>query len=377
MAQSVPLRATAQAAGLSVFNRKSPSGKDSCTSLLHVHERHREFRTCSSLVGSTYGNVGGLAVPARVHHEHLRRHARRARLPAGVRLPRVEERLRERFHYLEPIDLRLGVDTARGPDEAARELLILKVCLGEIERSRPFLIGLIGDRYGWVPPADRITAAAREAGFERELVGRSVTALEIEYAVLGHDSRIPRSRFYFRDPLPYDAMPPEAAADFSDAYNDQAGAGRVARLKTFLKDTLPRERVRSYSAQWDSTARRVVGLEAWGRQVVEDLWADLEAETRAFMTVQAATWQEHDARLLKQFVATVCREFRGREEFVRQLVDLAEAFGAKAARGACIVGPPGSGKSAIFAELFRRLQQPGDHILLAHAAGIGPRAGEV
>ncbi len=67
--------------------------------------------------------------------------------------PELEERLKARFHHLEPIDLRWGVDTASEADEEAKQRLMLKVCLAEIKRSRPFLIALIGDRYGWVPPA--------------------------------------------------------------------------------------------------------------------------------------------------------------------------------------------------------------------------------
>ena len=51
--------------------------------------------------------------------------------------PRLEERRRERRHQFEPIDLRLGVETADVGTEEARELLVLKVCLEEIQRSRP------------------------------------------------------------------------------------------------------------------------------------------------------------------------------------------------------------------------------------------------
>lgn len=98
--------------------------------------------------------------------------------------PELEERLKARFHHLEPIDLRWGVDTASEADEEAKQRLVLKVCLAEIERSRPFLIALIGDRYGWVPPLERMQAAAQEAGHQGELTGKSVTALEIEYGVL-------------------------------------------------------------------------------------------------------------------------------------------------------------------------------------------------
>ena len=70
--------------------------------------------------------------------------------------PALEERLRARRTHLEPIDLRWGVETVSAAEDEAKELLVLKVCLAEEARSRPFLIGLLGDRYDWVPPAERI-----------------------------------------------------------------------------------------------------------------------------------------------------------------------------------------------------------------------------
>ena len=94
-------------------------------------------------------------------------------------IPELEERLRERRHHLEVIDLRWGVETGAETDTEKKEMLVLKVCLDEIRRSRPFLIVLLGDRYGWVPPTARIARAAQEAGYENDLTGKSVTALEI------------------------------------------------------------------------------------------------------------------------------------------------------------------------------------------------------
>ena len=82
--------------------------------------------------------------------------------------PALEARLRERRSRLEPIDLRVGVDTTQAASEREREQQILKVCLREIDRSRPFLMVLLGDRYGWVPDDDRIRAAAGEVGFATE-----------------------------------------------------------------------------------------------------------------------------------------------------------------------------------------------------------------
>jgi hypothetical protein len=88
---------------------------------------------------------------------------------------------------LEPIDLRVGVETDSTKTEREREFHILKVCLAEIERSRPFLLVLLGDRYGWVPGEDRIKAAASEAGFGPAAKRASVAALEIEYGLLKTD----------------------------------------------------------------------------------------------------------------------------------------------------------------------------------------------
>jgi hypothetical protein len=52
----------------------------------------------------------------------------------------------------------VGVETADTQTERERELQTLKLCLDEIRACRPFFIGLLGDRYGWVPGDDAFTA---------------------------------------------------------------------------------------------------------------------------------------------------------------------------------------------------------------------------
>jgi hypothetical protein len=44
------------------------------------------------------------------------------------------------------VDLRWGIT-----DEATAEGKVLPICLEEIKRCRPYFIGLLGERYGWVP----------------------------------------------------------------------------------------------------------------------------------------------------------------------------------------------------------------------------------
>ncbi len=305
--------------------------------------------------------------------------------------PRLEEELRKRRHQLEPIDLRLGVETAQLGTEEARELLVLKVCLEEIQRSRPFLLVLLGDRYGWVPPLERMATAAQEAGFKADLQDKSVTALEIEFGVLKqHPDQRRRSFFYFRQPLPYAEMPPAVAAQYSDAQATdprvRAGHDRLEALKQSLrKDPELSPHVHDYTAAWDHATGQVTGLEAWGEMVFQHLWKELDEETRAFAALPPPTEEAQERAALVEFAENRCRDFTGRKDLLEQLHTLATAPAASgAAWGACLTGAPGSGKSAVFAELFQRLSSPAlQHantpvpLVLANAAGGTPRGAQV
>ena len=138
------------------------------------------------------------------------------------------ERLQERMHHLEPIDLRWGIETKSVAEDNAKEMLILKVCFSEIKRSQPFLIALVGDRYGWIPPLERVKQAALEINYKGDIENKSITALEIEYGVLNDKNQKKRSRFYFREALPYAEMPPEVAAIYSDEYSKEENAANAS-----------------------------------------------------------------------------------------------------------------------------------------------------
>ena len=94
-------------------------------------------------------------------------------------------------------DLRWGVDTLDldGDSGAAK---VLDVCLDMIDSCRPYMIVLLGDRYGWIPDRSVVRSALRgRGGFGRRAT--SVTELEIEYGVLRHPEQLPQTLFYFRE----------------------------------------------------------------------------------------------------------------------------------------------------------------------------------
>jgi tetratricopeptide (TPR) repeat protein len=300
--------------------------------------------------------------------------------------PELQERLRGRRVVIEPIDLRLGVDTAAIADEGQRELQVLQVSLAEIARSRPFLIGLIGERYGWIPPAERMRAAADEAGFAGEIAGRSVTELEIAYGVLASPAQQRRSFFYLREPLPCSEMDPAVAADYAETFATDADATERAEraqkllaLKARLAEELP-DRLRPYHATW--TGQTVSGLEAFGEQVLEDLWRELDLETRDRIGAPAPTWQESERDTLQEFLDWRASGFIGRTAELDRLERLC-LDPAPDASALCLSGEAGAGKSALLAALAQRLAAaPGGPtgkaapLLLVHAAGVSPLAGQ-
>jgi hypothetical protein len=196
--------------------------------------------------------------------DHLRAHV----------FPALEERLHTRRRHLEWVDLRIGVAGAEAGSDEQRELQVLKVCLAEVRRCRPFFLVLLGDRYGWIPPAERIAAAAAEEDFRADFDG-SVTELEIEFGSFTDSEVPPRTLFYFREPLPYALIDKKIAADYRN--DDAAGASRLSALKRRIESALP-ERVRRYRVDWDNANGSVTGLEQWGRDVLEDIWNELADE---------------------------------------------------------------------------------------------------
>jgi hypothetical protein len=89
--------------------------------------------------------------------------------------PELRRKCAKRFVTFTEVDLRWGITESQ-----ANEGQVLPLCLAEIERSRPYFIGLLGERYGWIPDTIRPEVIEREPWLKEHVQGRtSVTELEI------------------------------------------------------------------------------------------------------------------------------------------------------------------------------------------------------
>jgi tetratricopeptide (TPR) repeat protein len=287
----------------------------------------------------------------------------------------LEEKLAERRIRLEPIDLRWGVETTSEKEKEQKELLVLKVCLDEIDRCQPFFIGIIGDRYGWIPPKKRLLDAENEKGFTSKLENKSVTALEIEYGALASKEQLRRSFFFFREPLPYEDMPKEIRSAYSDRHNPElqpeVAQKRLDDFKALIIKTIGKERVFTYKANWDG--KKVVGLEDFKSKVTAVLWQELDEATKELETVRPKTWQEEERRYLQDFIEDRTVSFNGRGDIIQKLKQFALSKSGSDNWGLCLTGESGLGKSSLFSKLYKELKKE-NVLLLAHAAGISLRS---
>ena len=95
------------------------------------------------------------------------------------------------------------------------------------------------------------------------------------------------------------------------------------------------------------------------------------------MRAPEISWQQAERNSLEDFVDDRARDFVGRQAVIARLTSLCLSPAQDGAPwGVCVTGEPGSGKSALFGELLRRMKDT-DAFVLAHAAGTSPRASSV
>ncbi len=111
--------------------------------------------------------------------------------------PELRQLCQQRNVELVEVDLRWGIS-----EEQSTRRETLKLCLDEIRDCRPFFIGLLGERYGWMPGNDAFTAdLTEEEPWLKDIHDKSVTELEILHGVLNNPDIAGRAFFYFRDPV--------------------------------------------------------------------------------------------------------------------------------------------------------------------------------
>jgi hypothetical protein len=256
--------------------------------------------------------------------------------------PTLRRRSLDRHVDTTIVDLRWGIT-----DEQASRGMTLPVCLKEVERCRPYFVGLLGHRYGWVPPADTYPSdlVERMPWLSEHAGGSSMTELEIRHGVLREALR--DARFYFRA-YAYSAG---KGADFEST--DPVERQKLEKLKQLI-----RERGLHIFEDYPDPA-------TFADSMIDDIWGRIDRMFPADLVGDAGLpdWAAHRAHSLR-----LMRSYVGDPDEIRGVQGLlADARTARIA----IVGPPGCGKSALFANALRPYGESAHAVLVQHFVGVG------
>jgi len=259
--------------------------------------------------------------------------------------PALRARLKDRFVELVDVDLRWGITAA----EAERGE-VLPICLAEIDRARPYFIGMLGERYGWIPPPDGYAAdlLERRPWLKKHQGGKSVTELEILHGVLNNRSMRGRAFFYFRSP----------------AYARTKGGDYLPSAEDRTRQTELKRRIRERGLPVTAYANP----EALAKRLERDLWKLLDAEFPASEVPDA-----YDRERLRHeaYAASRRRLYLGGERYQAVLNKLLDTEEPRI----LVEGVSGSGKSALLANFFAayRKRRP-RHLVHEHYLGASTDA---
>ena len=272
--------------------------------------------------------------------EHLVKHV----------FPELRRYCREKGIAFSEIDLRWGITEAE-----ARRGDVVRICLDEIDACRPFFIGIVGDRYGWVP--DFSDPALKREAIERmpqaaEAIERGCSLLELEilYGALADPAAAHHAYLYLRTPA--SGLPP--ALDEDGAQD----AGKLARLRQSIRASgLP--------------VREVNDAAALGRLIRDDLMNAVDQLSPAMAPFSVADVEStaHEA-----FAATRRQAYVENPRYLRRLDEHVESAGPPLV----VLGDSGAGKSSLLACWTDRYRRRNPEVpLIVHFVGATPTAGNV
>ena len=331
--------------------------------------------------------------------------------------PALRQRLETHRIHLVDIDLRWGITRQQADNDQ-----VLALCLQQIDDCRPFFLGLLGGRYGWVPSKFPVEVGKRY-GWTQRHTGKSVTELEILHGVLNDPAMHRRALFCFRSDRCLASIANEqqrrvfvegATEEELRELGREEAERRAAKRRNQLQELKQRIKKLSppmplfdgYPCLWQpgSSQRqealtslpkpvteknephdvgrygrvgRIVGLTEFGNWVIEKLeQAILNAPELQEHLIAARTEtrdelaEERDFH--ERFIENRTRFYIGRQ----QLQDELKAFVTGTEAKPCLVtGPSGSGKSAALATFVGvwRTQNP-QEVVIPHFVGASPRS---
>jgi tetratricopeptide (TPR) repeat protein len=253
----------------------------------------------------------------------------------NVTFPELIRITRERGITFTPIDLRWGI-----PNEDSI-FKVIQTCFAEIDRARPHFIGIIGERYGYVPSEDKNARLNLDIIKNEEIKKKleeytrnnlSITEMEMEYGVFSKPENAQFAYFYFK----------------KGENKDE----RINRLK---------DKIRKEGSTWHWSKEEFETLQELGEQIKKDYMDMLDAN---FPKVQLTPF-DLEKKMNKEYAEYILKNYLPDEETIKNMIS--ELNNNKKI---LVTGDVGIGKSSVLAYIARKYQQEhSDALVIEHYMG--------
>ena len=247
--------------------------------------------------------------------------------------PLINERIRRLHEEIHLIDLRWGVNTENlDNDEGTRK--VLEVCFDEIEKCKPYMIILIGERYGWIPSLELIQETTDKYHLNiKDSV--SVTEMEIQFGALIQDN-MDNCIFCFREEINNNLL--ETYKEEDDLHKE-----KLRKLKEKILKKNPKHLIH-YHIDYDHNELKI--SDNFQNEIIRIISEDIE---KKYSDTKPLTWQENTLKnnefTLNKYLKTFVSRTDLVNKFTNTILNTHDYL-------YIITGEKGSGKTAILSKLY-------------------------
>ena len=273
-----------------------------------------------------------------------------------VIFPELRLLTRKRGVGFSAIDLRWGVTEAE-----ANQGEVLSICLEEIDRCKPFFIGFLGERYGWVPTKEDVRCYKHLT--ERFPIteiclksGLSITEMEILHGVLESEGEV-RASFYQRDPN----------------LTEQLAQGREKSIYFEEKDIaqVKLQNLKERISDSEYPVHNYDSIQEMGQQIKADLLTLLD---ELYPVSEIPDPVEAKKRLHRLHAEDRISFYFPNDNVIQALQDYVERSqqAQKASKPLLVTGPSGRGKSSLVSYWVTKLMEENpNQWVIEHYVGVG------
>ena len=263
----------------------------------------------------------------------------------NIVLPKIKNYAKKYNEEIYFTDLRWGVNTDNlDSDEGAKK--VLEVCFKEIEKSRPFMIIFIGERYGWIPDNKILEDTVSKYDID-DYLDKSVTELEIIYGAL-KEKNLDNCIFCFRNEL--DLNNNKKLEKIYKAESDKH-KDKLNKLKKKILDLKPKH-VIYYDAKIKDD--NLVIEDKLKNSIEDTLKEEIDNECKDKLNVK---WQDLELERMDNYTLIESNKYREDDNFTNLLNDINSSI-----LPYYIIGKSGCGKTNLMSKIYNYYKDSNEYI---------------